>query len=152
MPAGSHAMTLSAGARLGPYEIVDLIGLGGMGEVHRARDTRLSRDVAVKILPASMCEDKDRLRRFEQPPADALAAERLRDPEHLDVRVPAPGEAVDPRDERPVRIAQHTREIAGVAEAGRLDVEGIEPALELRPVVCGDDVGDADRDAVAHVR
>ena len=70
-------MTLPAGARLGPYEIVDLIGLGGMGEVHRARDTRLARDVAVKILPASMCEDQDRLRRFEQ---EAWAAGVLNHP------------------------------------------------------------------------
>src|SRR5688572_9815565 len=72
-----HSMTLPAGARLGPYEIVDLIGLGGMGEVHRARDTRLARDGAVKILPASMCEDQDRLRRFEQ---EAWAAGVLNHP------------------------------------------------------------------------
>ena len=44
-------MTLSAGTRLGPYEIVALVGAGGMGEVYRARDTRLNRDVAIKVLP-----------------------------------------------------------------------------------------------------
>ncbi len=59
-------MTLSAGSRLGPYEIVAPIGAGGMGEVYRARDERLKRDVAVKVLPASYSQDADRLRRFEQ--------------------------------------------------------------------------------------
>ena len=58
-------MTLPAGVRLGPYEIVAPIGAGGMGEVYRARDTRLGRDVAVKVLPADLATDPDRLRRFE---------------------------------------------------------------------------------------
>src|SRR5271167_3446147 len=55
---------LSNGTRLGPYEILDAIGAGGMGEVYRARDSRLNRDVAVKVLPASFAEDPERLRRF----------------------------------------------------------------------------------------
>jgi eukaryotic-like serine/threonine-protein kinase len=59
-------MTLNSGTRLGPYEIDSLLGAGGMGEVYRARDTRLGRDVALKILPASFAGDGDRLRRFEQ--------------------------------------------------------------------------------------
>ncbi len=59
-------MTLSAGTKLGPYEILEPIGAGGMGEVYRARDERLKRDVAVKVLPASYSQDADRLRRFEQ--------------------------------------------------------------------------------------
>jgi Tol biopolymer transport system component len=59
-------MTLAAGARLGPYEILSRLGAGGMGEVYRARDSRLGRDVAVKILPSSYSSDADRLRRFEQ--------------------------------------------------------------------------------------
>ncbi len=59
-------MTLAAGTKLGPYEIVAPLGAGGMGEVYRARDTRLGREVAVKILPASLSADSDRLRRFEQ--------------------------------------------------------------------------------------
>jgi len=59
-------MALTAGTKLGPYEIVAMIGAGGMGEVYRARDQRLGRDVAVKVLPASFAADPDRLRRFEQ--------------------------------------------------------------------------------------
>jgi Tol biopolymer transport system component len=59
-------MPLSVGERLGPYEILAPLGAGGMGEVYRARDTRLGRDVAVKVLPASFAQDAERLRRFEQ--------------------------------------------------------------------------------------
>src|SRR5271168_135640 len=59
-------MPLSSGTKLGPYEILSLLGAGGMGEVYRARDTRLGRDVAVKVLPQTMAADADRLRRFEQ--------------------------------------------------------------------------------------
>ena len=66
-------MALAPGTKLGPYELVSLIGAGGMGEVYRARDPRLGRDVAVKILPASFAADPDRLRRFEQE-ARAIAA------------------------------------------------------------------------------
>jgi len=66
-------MTLTSGTRLGPYEISELIGAGGMGEVYKARDTRLNRDVAIKVLPASFAADQDRLRRFEQE-AQAVAA------------------------------------------------------------------------------
>jgi dipeptidyl aminopeptidase/acylaminoacyl peptidase len=58
-------MTLPAGTRLGPYEILSPIGAGGMGEVYRARDERLKRDVAIKVLPPSFSSDADRLRRFE---------------------------------------------------------------------------------------
>jgi eukaryotic-like serine/threonine-protein kinase len=64
---------MMVGTKLGPYEIAALIGSGGMGEVYRARDTRLLRDVALKILPASFTNDPDRLRRFEQE-ARAVAA------------------------------------------------------------------------------
>ncbi|MFI5177676.1 MAG: protein kinase, partial [Vicinamibacterales bacterium] len=66
-------MALSAGARLGPYEVVSPIGAGGMGEVYRARDTRLGRDVAVKVLPASFADDPERRTRFERE-AQAIAA------------------------------------------------------------------------------
>ncbi len=66
-------MGLSAGARLGPYEIQALIGAGGMGEVYRARDTKLRRDVAIKILPEVFTSDPERLARFERE-AQLLAA------------------------------------------------------------------------------
>jgi eukaryotic-like serine/threonine-protein kinase len=66
-------MTLAAGARLGPYEIVAPIGAGGMGEVYRARDTTLNRDVALKVLPQAFTLDPDRLARFKRE-AQVLAA------------------------------------------------------------------------------
>src|ERR1700726_3681915 len=59
-------MALSPGGKLGPYEIIAAIGAGGMGEVYRAKDTRLGRDVAIKVLPEALVKDLDRLRRFEQ--------------------------------------------------------------------------------------
>ncbi len=59
-------MSLSPGTRLGPYEVVALLGAGGMGEVYRARDSRLRRDVALKILPDAFASDPDRLARFER--------------------------------------------------------------------------------------
>jgi eukaryotic-like serine/threonine-protein kinase len=66
-------MALTAGQRLGVYEIVSAIGAGGMGEVYRARDTKLQRDVAIKVLPESLATDRDRLARFERE-AQLLAA------------------------------------------------------------------------------
>lgn len=59
-------MALSRGDRLGPYEIVAPLGAGGMGEVWRARDERLGRDVAIKVLPASLAADPQRVRRVEK--------------------------------------------------------------------------------------
>ena len=70
-------MTLASGARLGPYEVLSPLGAGGMGEVYRARDTRLGRDVAIKVLPATASSDPDRRRRFEQ---EARAASALSHP------------------------------------------------------------------------
>ena len=59
-------MSLAPGARLGPYEIIAVLGAGGMGEVYRARDSRLKRDVAIKVIRTDEAPDADRLRRFEQ--------------------------------------------------------------------------------------
>ena len=59
-------MALAAGTRLGPYEILSALGAGGMGEVYRARDTKLNRDVALKVLPESFATDPDRLARFQR--------------------------------------------------------------------------------------
>ena len=75
-------MSFSAGTQLGPYEVVELIGAGGMGEVYKARDLRLGRDVAVKVMPASFAADPERLRRFEQ---EARAVASLSHPNILAV-------------------------------------------------------------------
>src|SRR5579862_9884893 len=66
-------MPLSPGTRLGPYEVLAPIGAGGMGEVYRARDTKLDREVAIKVLPAALAQDPERLARFERE-AKVLAA------------------------------------------------------------------------------
>jgi serine/threonine protein kinase len=57
---------LAAGTRIGPYQVLSAIGAGGMGEVYRARDPRLKRDVAIKVLSPSFSSDPQRLLRFEQ--------------------------------------------------------------------------------------
>jgi hypothetical protein len=75
-------MSLSPGIRLGPYQILGPIGAGGMGEVYRARDTRLDREVAVKVLPAELSHDATRLHRFEQ---EARLAGSLNHPNVLTV-------------------------------------------------------------------
>ncbi len=59
-------MSLAAGTRIGSYEVVSMVGAGGMGEVYRARDTRLNRDVALKVLPDSFASDPDRIARFSR--------------------------------------------------------------------------------------
>src|SRR5262245_39913257 len=59
-------MTLTAGDRFGPYEVLSALGAGGMGEVYRARDTRLERDVAIKVLPETFTSDRDRVARFQR--------------------------------------------------------------------------------------
>ena len=70
-------MALTPGARLGAYEILGLIGAGGMGEVYKARDTRLDRTVAIKVLPVSVATDLERRHRFEQ---EARAVSALNHP------------------------------------------------------------------------
>src|SRR5437763_6081643 len=75
-------MTIASGTELGRYEIRSKIGEGGMGEVYRARDEKLNRDVAIKVLPSALSQDADRLRRFEQ---EAQAAGILNHPNILAV-------------------------------------------------------------------
>jgi serine/threonine protein kinase len=75
-------MTLSAGSKLGPYEILASAGAGGMGEVYRARDTRLDRTVAIKILPTYLSELPDAKQRFER---EARAISSLQHPKYLHV-------------------------------------------------------------------
>ena len=70
-------MALTAGSKLGSYEVLSLLGAGGMGEVYRARDTRLGREVAIKVLPAERMADENRRRRFVQ---EARAASALNHP------------------------------------------------------------------------
>ncbi len=77
-----ESVVIKPGTRIGDYEIQRLIGSGGMGEVYLARDTRLSRDVAIKVLPAYLADDRERLRRFEQ---EAQAAAALNHPNILSV-------------------------------------------------------------------
>jgi serine/threonine protein kinase len=74
---GDRVVRLPAGARLGPDEIVAPLGEGGMGEVCSARDPRMGRDEAIRVLPAAFSADPDRLRRFEQ---EARAAGQLNHP------------------------------------------------------------------------
>src|SRR5437016_8794272 len=75
-------MTLPIGTRLGAYEIVGSVGAGGMGEVYRARDARLQRDVAIKILPESLSQDRSAVARFQR---EAQAASALNHPHILNI-------------------------------------------------------------------
>ncbi len=75
-------LTIDADTKLGRYEIISLIGAGGMGEVYLARDPKINRDVAIKVLPAAFSADSERLRRFEQ---EAQAAGALNHPNILSI-------------------------------------------------------------------
>ena len=75
-------MTIPTGTQLGVYEVLAPLGAGGMGEVYRARDTRLAREVAIKVLPTSFANDAERLRRFEQ---EARATSALNHPNILTI-------------------------------------------------------------------
>jgi serine/threonine protein kinase len=75
-------MALAPGTKIGPYEILSPLGAGGMGEVYRARDSRLGRDVAIKVLPAALARDVERLRRFE---TEARAVAALNHPNILSI-------------------------------------------------------------------
>ena len=79
-------MPLSPGEKLGPYEILSAIGAGGMGEVYKARDNKLNREVAIKVLPVALANDADYLARFQRE-AQALAALKIKKPT-LDPQLP----------------------------------------------------------------
>ncbi len=116
-------MTLAPGTRLGPYEVLGPLGAGGMGEVYRARDTRLGRDVAIKLLPAEVAQDAERLARFRRE-AHLLAS--LNHPhiaavhglEELDGKLLLILELVEGEDlaERLKRGAIHVDEALGIAK------------------------------------
>ena len=97
-------LTLTPGTRLGVYEVVASIGEGGMGEVYRARDTKLDRDVAIKVLPEAFAHDADRLARFQREAQDPRLAESS---EHR-------------RDLRPRRERGHDRPRDGTGRGRRL--------------------------------
>ena len=85
-------MSLAAGTKLGPYEVIAPLGAGGMGEVYRARDTRLGREVAVKVLPADRLSDPDRRARFVQ---EARAASALNHPNIVTIHEIESAEGID---------------------------------------------------------
>src|SRR5262245_60246232 len=97
-------MPLTPGARLGSYEVLTAIGAGGMGEVYRARDTRLKRDVAIKVLPDSFATDPDRLARFQRE-AELLAS--LNHPNIASIY----GIEEGPAEEVPAKAGHYTRAI-----------------------------------------
>ena len=68
-------MAVSPGTRFGPYEVTDQIGAGGMGVVYRAKDTKLDREVAIKVLPESMASDAERIARFDREAKDPCFAQ-----------------------------------------------------------------------------
>ena len=76
-------MPIARGTRLGPYEIQSPLGAGGIGEVYRATDVNLARQVAIKVLPASMSADTERLARFDREAKDAGRSEPPAHPRHL---------------------------------------------------------------------
>jgi len=112
-------LVLTPGTRLGPYEIVALLGAGGMGEVYKARDTRLERTVAIKVLPAPVADDPDRLRRFEY---EARAIASLNHPHICQLYDIGPGylvlEYIDGAPLRgPVAASEAIREAIQIARA-----------------------------------
>jgi eukaryotic-like serine/threonine-protein kinase len=121
-------MAISAGTKLGPYEVQTLLGAGGMGEVYRARDTRLGRNVAVKVLPADCSEDPARLGRFEQ---EARATATLSHPNILAIF------DVGQQDGRPYIV---TELLQGETLRARLRASSLQPrkAIEYAAqIACG---------------
>ena len=112
-------MPLAVGDKLGPYQIIAPIGAGGMGEVYRAKDGRLGREVAVKVLPSSLTKDADRLRRFEQ---EAKAVAALNHPNILGIH------DIGEQDGSPYIVSE-------LLEGGSLRVELAQGRLSARKAV-----------------
>ena len=117
-------MAVVAGQKIGPYEVAGQIGAGGMGEVYKARDPRLGRDVAIKVLPAIFSSDPDRLQRFAQ---EARAAAALNHPNILAIYDIGTREgnrrttqAVRPISPRTIRKAMKNRTASGISAPNRL--------------------------------
>jgi serine/threonine protein kinase len=132
-------MTLSAGTRLGPYEILALIGVGGMGEVYKGRDTRLNRTVAIKLLPADVAGRPDRRARFE---VEARAISSLSHP-HICALFD-----VGEQDGRPFLVMEH---LDGETLDDRL-VRGALPANDVvrYAVQMADALAHAHRERIVH--
>ena len=122
-------MALGPGARLGPYEIQSAIGAGGMGEVYRARDSRLNRDVAIKVLPELFAADPERLARFERE-ARTLAA--LNHPNIATIH----GIEEGPAEAGPNVRALVMELVEGETLAGRI-ASGPVPVNEALPIATG---------------
>jgi eukaryotic-like serine/threonine-protein kinase len=102
-------MAIAAGDRIGPYEVLSPLGAGGMGEVWRARDARLGREVAIKFLPADFAKDTDRLLRFEQ---EARAISALNHPNIVTIY------DIGSHDRAPFIIAELLEELRAALERG----------------------------------
>ena len=128
-------MALTAGTRLGPYDILSTIGAGAMGVVYKARDTRLGRDVAIKVLPAVFARDPDRLARFER---EARAVAAINHPNILSVHDIGSADVLD-ADEGTARVTFMVTEL--------LDGDTLRARLAQGPLAArkSADVGDADR-------
>ena len=129
-------MPLSPGSRIGPYEVVALIGQGGMGEVYRARDANLDREVALKVLPESVANDADRLARFER---EARTLASLNHPNIAQIYgVEGVGSGSPPGETRPPALVMELVEGPTLEEQirtnvglRRSDVEVVEWALPI---------------------
>src|SRR3984893_12758525 len=126
----AEGTTLKSGTRLGSYEIVQILGVGGMGEVYKAHDTKLKRDVAIKVLPAAFVNDSDRLSRFQR---EARILASLNHPNIATLHTLEVPERSDGTHYLVMEL------VSGQALAERLSVGGlgIEQALEVAGQIAG---------------